>query len=216
MNIYLLRHGETDWNKEGLLQGHTDISLNEKGRAQVRGTVEKLGVLGIRMDQIIASPLSRARESAEIAAGILGYPRERIAVEPMLIERAFGLGEGLTAEERERRYPDSRYPQMEPQEELIKRAGRAFHKIIDSCQGAENILLVAHGAVLYALLAACTEGHLVYGGKAGALRQGSVFMLRDADGQMRVEEYDDEAAAFVAADLMAENRSLWLYMREEE
>ena len=48
MDIYLLRHGETDWNKKRLLQGHTDIPLNEKGRAQVDDTVRHLSALGER------------------------------------------------------------------------------------------------------------------------------------------------------------------------
>ena len=67
MDLYLLRHGETDWNKAGLLQGHTDIPLNENGRKQMRETARKLGDLGVKMDVILSSPLHRARESAEIA-----------------------------------------------------------------------------------------------------------------------------------------------------
>ena len=73
MDIYLLRHGETDWNKKQLLQGHTDIPLNERGRAQVEDTVRRLRALDMRMDAVVSSPLKRARETAEIAARILSW-----------------------------------------------------------------------------------------------------------------------------------------------
>lgn len=71
MNIYLLRHGETDWNREGRLQGRTDIPLNEAGREQVRRAADILAARSPHIELIVASPLARARESAEIAAGRL-------------------------------------------------------------------------------------------------------------------------------------------------
>ena len=59
MRLYILRHGETDWNKELRLQGQTDIQLNEKGRRLARLTAQ--GVKDIPFDLAITSPLSRAR-----------------------------------------------------------------------------------------------------------------------------------------------------------
>ena len=112
MDIYLLRHGETDWNKKQLLQGHTDIPLNERGRAQVEDTVRRLRALDMRMDAVVSSPLKRARETAEIAARILEYPQEKIVVEDLLIERGFGEGEGMLLEEMKAQYPDSDCPGM--------------------------------------------------------------------------------------------------------
>ena len=129
MDIYLLRHGETDWNKKQLLQGHTDIPLNERGRAQVEDTVRRLRALDMRMDAVVSSPLKRARETAEIAARILEYPQEKIVVEDLLIERGFGEGEGMLLEEMKAQYPDSDCPGMESKEALVRRSGQAFQKI---------------------------------------------------------------------------------------
>lgn len=75
-------------------------------------------------------PYQEARKSAEIVAGRLDYKKEDIVTEPLFIERGFGLGEGLDYEERKKRFADDIYPGMEPLEELIGRAGLAFHNIL--------------------------------------------------------------------------------------
>ena len=212
MDIYLLRHGETDWNKKGLLQGHTDVSLNENGRIQVADTVGKLSGLGLRMDHIVSSPLKRAFESAEIAAAGLNYPKERIIVEGLLMERGFGEGEGLTLKERETKYPDCNYPGMEPQAELVKRAGQAFWKIVGDCQGAENVLLVAHGAVLFALLQAVSEEPIPHGGRAAALTQGSIYRIRYEADQAGFARYEETADGFVETDAAGLGRMAKIYM----
>src|SRR5512135_3412206 len=67
MNILLCRHGETAWNKEGRYQGHTDIPLSEVGEAQARALGRRLESLTIH--RAVASPLSRARRTAELALG---------------------------------------------------------------------------------------------------------------------------------------------------
>ena len=101
MNILLLRHGETEWNREGRLQGHRDVPLNANGRLQVSRAAEILAGLYPDIERIISSPLSRALESAEIVAGKLKYEKADIILEPILMERSFGVGEGMTAAERE-------------------------------------------------------------------------------------------------------------------
>lgn len=212
MDIYLLRHGETDWNRKGLLQGHTDISLNENGRLQVNDTVKKLSGLAIGMDYIVSSPLKRALESAEIAASGLNYPKEKIVVEGLLMERGFGEGEGLSIEERAEKYPDCNYPGMESQEELIKRAGQAFWKIVKDCQGAECILLVAHGAILFALLEAVAEKPIPHGGRAAALTQGSLYRIRLEDGRVGFAGYEEKAGSFVEMDEAQLGRLAKIYM----
>ncbi|MDE7247329.1 MAG: histidine phosphatase family protein [Lachnospiraceae bacterium] len=212
MDIYLLRHGETDWNREGLLQGHTDISLNEKGRLQVKDTVKKLSGLETGIDYVVSSPLKRALESAEIAAVLLDYPKERIGVEKLLIERGFGDGEGLSIEERAAKYPDCNYPGMESQEELVKRAGQAFWKIVKDCQGAHRILLVAHGAVLFALLEAVAEKPIPHGGRAAALTQGSLYRIRLEDGRIGFAGYDEKTGDFVEMDEAQLGRLAKIYM----
>ena len=122
MNIYMLRHGETDWNLAGRLQGHTDIPLNQNGKNQIRIAAEALNALATDIDLIFSSPLSRAYESAEIVADRLNYEKKNIVVEPLLIERGFGVGEGFLLAERAEKYPGDNYPGMESFDRLIERA----------------------------------------------------------------------------------------------
>src|SRR6476659_10216608 len=89
--LILVRHGETDWNAAGRLQGHTDRPLNDYGRTQAKRLAEQLAGDGIAA--IYASDLSRARETAES----LGLP---VLVDPDLREKNWGSWEGLTSDER--------------------------------------------------------------------------------------------------------------------
>src|SRR5918999_3118854 len=99
--ILLARHGETDWNRESRFQGHADPPLNELGRQQARELAGSLTDSGVAA--VYASPLARARETAEIVAEVLGLPVEtRMA----LREVDVGSWQGLTREEVETRYPD--------------------------------------------------------------------------------------------------------------
>ena len=95
--LLLVRHGETDWNAEGRLQGHTDRPLSDYGRGQARGLAEELE--GEELEAIYASDLARARETAEIVGERLGLP---VVLDPDLREKDWGTWEGLTAVERDR------------------------------------------------------------------------------------------------------------------
>ncbi|MDE5718960.1 MAG: histidine phosphatase family protein [Lachnospiraceae bacterium] len=212
MDIYLLRHGETDWNKKRLLQWHTDIPLNERGRAQVDDTVRKLLALGVRMDAIVASPLKRARETAEIAAHRLDYPKEKIIVEELLIERGFGEGEGMSLDGMKESYPDSDCPGMESGAALVKRAGQAFQKITTAFCDAEQILLAAHGAVLFALLEAVSEEPIPYEGRAACITQGSLYRIRKEGDRVSFAGYDEKAGGFVEMDAAGIGRSAKIYL----
>ena len=86
--IYFLRHGQTNNNKEGRMQGRVDIPLNEVGRAQARCAAQRLK--GIGFDAVYSSPLSRAVETAQIVTGL---PVQEINIEPRAIELGFGIWE---------------------------------------------------------------------------------------------------------------------------
>lgn len=204
MNIYLLRHGETDWNREERIQGHTDIPLNEKGRAQIAQTAAGLAGVCSRIDAILCSPLSRARESARIAAGRLHYPVNRIIEEPLLIERSFGEAEGMTAAQREEQYPDYRYsdtgyqfPGMEPFEELMKRARSVLQKMEDTYKDRENILAVSHGALLAAVITAVTGGRIAYFSDKIYLDSASLFRVSYVNGAASLAKYNMDESGFV-------------------
>ncbi len=87
--FWFLRHGETDWNARGLSQGRTDVPLNEAGHLQARRAARALAGVGIAT--IVASPLVRARATAEAVAEALGLP---VALDDELAEAEFGEQEG--------------------------------------------------------------------------------------------------------------------------
>jgi probable phosphoglycerate mutase len=105
--IYLVRHGQTEFNREGRYQGRVDSPLTELGRAQARAVAARLAALAAEEggDWIIeTSPLERARRTAEIIAGAMGLPAP--TVDPRLIEVSYGEIEGLTSAEIETRWPE--------------------------------------------------------------------------------------------------------------
>ena len=87
--FWFLRHGETDWNAQGISQGNVDIPLNATGVAQARAAAQKLKARGIAT--IVASPLSRAKVTAEFVGEALGLP---VAIDADLREVGFGVQEG--------------------------------------------------------------------------------------------------------------------------
>ncbi len=94
-HLGLFRHGQTDWNINFLLQGVTDIPMNETGIEQI-----KLAAKAIKAedwDVILTSPLTRAKQTAEIIASENGF--SEIIEQQLLIERSFGEAEGLSHEQ---------------------------------------------------------------------------------------------------------------------
>jgi probable phosphoglycerate mutase len=129
--LYLVRHGETEWNAIGRLQGHTDIPLNARGREQAAAIANDLAGEGIA--SVITSDLARARETGVIVAERLGLDPPRIV--PLLRERAFGVFEGLTRDQCQVKYPD---------------AWAAWHAQIDVPPGAEGLAVATtrmHGVL---------------------------------------------------------------------
>ena len=154
--IYLLRHGETVWNREGRMQGHRDVPMTEKGRKQVEEAAKRIREMGVSFDAVLSSPLQRARLSAEIIADALGCPKDRIEIWPELIERSFGRAEGMTLSEAKKEYPDGCYPGMETPDQILFRAKRALDRLTSSFPGC-TVLIAAHGMILKAVMAAASS-----------------------------------------------------------
>jgi probable phosphoglycerate mutase len=161
--LYVARHGETDWNAQVRWQGHTDVPLNETGRAQARALAQTLRSSG-PLAGVVASDLSRAHETARIVADELGLAVAY--VDPGLRERAFGVFEGLTREECETLHAEAwgawleskRPPQGgEAHEALTARVVAAVCRVAErvATEGAPA-LIVTHGAALRALVTATT------------------------------------------------------------
>ena len=100
--LFLARHGETAWNLEQRWQGQTDVDLNQAGRAQAAALAARLAAH--RITRIVASDLSRARETAEIIARGLGI--DGVLLDAGLRERGYGIFEGLTRAECEAQHPE--------------------------------------------------------------------------------------------------------------
>lgn len=148
MNIYLVRHGETQWVKEGRLQGRTDIPLNEAGRIQLQAVAQYLDCR-FSCDIIISSPLQRAYESAQIIASRLNITD--IITDAGLIERNYGAAEGTTASERRLPLLPEHYEGIETYDELEKRVLGCIVKNADKYIG-KNIIFVTHSASIRTFL----------------------------------------------------------------
>ncbi|TXK64437.1 histidine phosphatase family protein [Alkalisalibacterium limincola] len=154
MRILLARHGETPWNAEGRYQGQIDIPLSPVGEDQAQRLGERLR--DIRIDRAVASPLSRARRTAEFA---LGVQRESmLQLSNGLLEIAHGEWEGkLASEIREsdpqrlaawRDAPDSvQMPGGESLPEVFERSWAALEAACEGLGDDDTLLVVAHDAV---------------------------------------------------------------------
>lgn len=103
MQVYMVRHGQTDWNAAGLLQGSSDIPLNDVGRAQADATAQALAQVLPPHTTVVTSPLTRAYDTASTIATAL---ETTAVVEEGFRERAYGEWEGLTLEERLAQWPN--------------------------------------------------------------------------------------------------------------
>jgi broad specificity phosphatase PhoE len=146
--FWFLRHGETDWNARGISQGNVDIPLNATGLAQARSAAEKLRNRGIAT--IVASPLSRARVTAEIVGEALGLP---VAIDPDLREVSFGVQEGQPMSGWFADWVAGRFT-PEGAETFPALRRRAVAAINRATALPPAVLVVAHGALFRALRAA--------------------------------------------------------------
>jgi probable phosphoglycerate mutase len=139
--FWFLRHGETDWNAEGLSQGSTDIPLNAVGVAQAERAARAFATK--RIVTIVASPLQRARHTAEIVAATLGLPVE---TDDDLREVHFGIQEGLPMGEWYDDWIAGRFTPSGAESFPLLRA-RAVAAINRATARPGPVLVVAHGAL---------------------------------------------------------------------
>lgn len=156
MELYIIRHGETDWNKEKRLQGRSDIELNSYGIELARITSDALK--DIKYDVIYSSPLKRAYTTAEIIR------RDRpveIITDERLVEMSFGDLEGVDRTKLPENFhlffdePENfeTIPNGESYEQLVARASDFIDNVvIPASTKYDNMLVVAHGALNRALM----------------------------------------------------------------
>jgi uncharacterized phosphatase len=168
--ICIIRHGETDWNSSGRLQGCEDIELNENGRnqgKQVAGYLKRF-----HWDVIITSPLKRASETAEIISRELEL--HELIINDSLRERDYGKASGLLPEERHSLFPDGVFPDQESFEHLRERAIIALNAIADKYTG-KRIVVVSHGAFTNSILYTISGGE--FGSFKTRLKNGCINLL---------------------------------------
>lgn len=152
--IYILRHGKTEWNKLKKLQGRTDIPLCDEGRIMAAEAAEKYA--GVHFDVCYSSPLSRARETAEIILKGRDVP---IIFDDRLLEMGFGVYEGIVRSFDKPGCPINvlfEHPEDyiappdagESLDELYARTGSFLEEVIKPLREAgKDVLIVAHGAL---------------------------------------------------------------------
>ncbi|MBK8010782.1 MAG: histidine phosphatase family protein [Deltaproteobacteria bacterium] len=158
--IIAVRHGETEWNVEGRLQGSRDSALTERGRKQS----ERLGcaLTKVKLTAAYSSDLGRARETAQIALARASKASVRLELDPRLREISYGRIEGLTWREVEALHPDIHRsmeerrqdfapPGGESRTELVERITETF-KELGRRHRSETIFVVTHGGALSAFL----------------------------------------------------------------
>lgn len=180
MRIELIRHGQTDWNRDDRLQGSSDIPLNATGRAQAVETAAVLADEGLAA--IVSSPLMRARDTARIIAEILGI--DLGASYDDLIERDYASFEGKVASGPMPDEPDAEYPDVEGRASVTLRGMRAIAEIRDTrlpIDGPDaTIAAVCHGTIIRFILSE------ILGEEIPHIHNAAINEIEWSDGSWRV------------------------------
>lgn len=151
--LVLIRHGETLWNREGRIQGHSDSALTPEGIAQAEACAQRLH--DEVFDQVVASDLARARQTTELLIAGRHVP---IEYDPAFRERSYGIGEGLTYAELDALHhefvssirvtdPDFAVEGSESRRQFHTRVTSAMRKVA-AMHAGRRLLIVTHGGVL--------------------------------------------------------------------
>ncbi len=182
MKICLVRHGETDWNKLGRLQGSTDIPLNETGIMQA--TLAAHALKGNGYEIVVTSPLTRAKQNAQVIAEQSGLSLIEMDA---FKERSFGAAEGLLKEEREQLYPDNKFPNLESYEDLAKRLRQGLTQVTKLPY--EKVIIVAHGAAINCILAIFSDFEI--GSGKTVLLNACTSIITFENNKWKIERYND-------------------------
>lgn len=165
MNIYLFRHGQTEWNKLHRFQGRFDIPLNDYGRELARVTARNWPI--VPYDRVYCSPLCRAQETAQLV--LAGREEaQHIITDARVIEFAFGENDGKNIDIAGNDPANAMYNLLHHPEEYVPAPGaESFQQLIDraaaflrdeilplEAQGVQHVLIVAHGALNRAMVCA--------------------------------------------------------------
>jgi len=158
--IYFIRHGETDWNLEGRLQGQKDIPLNDLGRVQAEEAGRRLQALCPHHEDLayVASPMRRTRETMEILRKAAGLHPEGYRLDERLVEITFGAWEGMTWKEVRRAEPQlAALRERDKWNYVPPGGGESYAMLVDRIRPVlddltRDTVVVAHGGVARAFL----------------------------------------------------------------
>lgn len=192
--FYLVRHGETEWNREGRWQGHADVPLSEQGQIQAERLAQRLAHEQVLVDQIYASDLSRAWETAQIAARPLNLP---VRACPELQELDVGSWSGLTREQIVAQFPGAfvslRYaPDGEQGPAFRERVTNITLRLAQEHQG-QRLMLVTHGGVIRTLLGRVYDWHNQPNADVPPITNTSITELQLHNGIWHIERISDGA-----------------------
>jgi probable phosphoglycerate mutase len=180
--IALVRHGETEWNRQRRVQGTTDIPLNDTGRLQAAQTGELLA--NEQWDAVYGTTLSRAAETAQIIARTLELPDPPLVA--ALAERGHGVLEGLDHAGRAAVEAQAATIEgLEPRSAVIARATAALAEIAAAHPGG-SVVVVSHGGVIHSLMLHLSDWTLP--GAGYAVANGSVHLVRFEAGALSLVE----------------------------
>ncbi len=197
MILYMIRHGETDKNKQKLLQGRTDVPLNEYGRDLARITA--LALQEVSFDVIFSSPLQRARETAELMRLSRKIP---ILIDERIQEISFGDYEGHCFKGENYDLPDPDFnlfftapekystpPNGESFAEILERTGTFLRELMDNEEYQDKCILIStHGCALKALFSNLTGCALKDFWGEGVYKNCGVAIVEIKDGKIHVIE----------------------------
>lgn len=198
MRIYLVRHGETNWNRERKVQGSADIPLNDYGIHLAEETAK--GLKDVEFDIAYTSPLIRAKKTAEIILAGRDVP---LFEEPAIQEMDFGAYEGMCCSGEHRAPESTEFNKFftdtghfipaeggETVQELLERTGRFLKELAHKTELAgKKVLVSTHGAAMTALLN-CVKGNLEPGAFWGenVPPNCGVTIIDVKDGEMKITE----------------------------
>lgn len=197
MTVYLIRHGETDLNKQKMLQGRSNIELNEYGRELARKTGEALK--DVSFDYVYSSPLIRAYETAKLLLGDKEIP---VVTDERIQEISFGVYEGLSYHPEHHTIPDKDFIRFfdapesykvpengESFEEVIKRTGEFWQELIRNPMHEKKTILVStHGCALKAILANINQTPIENFWGEGVHKNCAVSIVRISGNKIDTEE----------------------------
>ena len=177
-HIYLVRHGETEWNRESRIQGREDVPLSPEGLAQSETCAR--GFLGKKISAVLTSPLSRARETAKLIGRAVNAP---VYVEQDLTERDFGSVSGKVVDIFN---PEKYASDLEPLDVVAARMLSVLRR--RAAELPRDFAAVSHGGAINALLRAVSGGE-IGSGKTRLINAG-VSILEFENGEFSVAGYN--------------------------